>query len=59
MRPFEKLLLACHYQGEMSREVVDVKDIISVIGMVPLPMNHGASLTRRLQSSAATSLFRY
>ncbi|TBU21771.1 hypothetical protein BD311DRAFT_677574 [Dichomitus squalens] len=30
-------LLACRYQGEASREVIDVKEIASVIAMVPLP----------------------
>ncbi|TBU45493.1 hypothetical protein BD309DRAFT_860050, partial [Dichomitus squalens] len=30
-------LLACRYQGEASRKVIDVKEIASVIAMVPLP----------------------
>ncbi|TBU25335.1 hypothetical protein BD311DRAFT_669840 [Dichomitus squalens] len=29
-------LMACRYQGDQSRKVVDVKDIISVVAMVPL-----------------------
>ncbi|TBU36354.1 hypothetical protein BD309DRAFT_878514 [Dichomitus squalens] len=29
-------LMACQYQGDTSREVVPVKDIVSVIAMVPL-----------------------
>ncbi|KAI0736013.1 hypothetical protein C8Q76DRAFT_590502, partial [Earliella scabrosa] len=31
------VLLACQYQGDRSREVIDVKEIRSVVGMVPLP----------------------
>lgn len=31
-------LLVCNYQGDASREVVDVKDFISSVAMVPLPM---------------------
>ncbi|KAI0355296.1 hypothetical protein OH77DRAFT_1540048 [Trametes cingulata] len=32
------VLLACRYQGALSREVVDIKDIRSVVAMVPLPL---------------------
>ncbi|CDO77865.1 hypothetical protein BN946_scf184612.g2 [Trametes cinnabarina] len=32
------ILLACRYQGQRSREVVNIKDIQSVIAMVPLPL---------------------
>ncbi|KAH9849540.1 hypothetical protein C2E23DRAFT_737167 [Lenzites betulinus] len=34
------VLLACHYQGETSCKVIDIRDIISVIGMFPLLVNH-------------------
>ena len=27
-----------HDQGAASREVIDVKDIVSIVGMVPLPL---------------------
>ncbi len=37
MRKTYGVLVACCYQGDTSRAVVDVKDIISVVGMVPLP----------------------
>ncbi|KAI0364295.1 hypothetical protein BV20DRAFT_956494 [Pilatotrama ljubarskyi] len=32
------VLLACRYQGQRSREVVNIKDIQSVVAMVPLPL---------------------
>ena len=31
------VLLACNYQGDLSREVVNIKEIASVVGMIPLP----------------------
>ncbi|KAI1790660.1 hypothetical protein LXA43DRAFT_890633, partial [Ganoderma leucocontextum] len=30
-------LMACRYRGDGSREVVDARDIVSVVAMVPLP----------------------
>ncbi|KAH9847975.1 hypothetical protein C2E23DRAFT_740410 [Lenzites betulinus] len=37
LRETQDVLLACRYQGAQSREVVDIKDIVSVVAMVPLP----------------------
>lgn len=37
-RETNSVLLACRYQGAASREVVAIKDIVSVVAMVPLPM---------------------
>ncbi|CDO78241.1 hypothetical protein BN946_scf184571.g4 [Trametes cinnabarina] len=32
------VVCACSYEGTSSREVIDVKDIVAVVAMVPLPM---------------------
>lgn len=34
----ENTVLACNHPGEADREVVEVKDIASVVAMVPLPL---------------------
>ncbi|TBU42774.1 hypothetical protein BD309DRAFT_865630, partial [Dichomitus squalens] len=36
VREFHGTLLACRYQGDVSREVIEVKQIATVIAMVPL-----------------------
>ncbi|OSD05297.1 hypothetical protein PYCCODRAFT_1362416 [Trametes coccinea BRFM310] len=35
------VLTVCHYEGDMRRAVVNVKDIVGVVGMVPFPERPG------------------
>ncbi|CDO70170.1 hypothetical protein BN946_scf185009.g21 [Trametes cinnabarina] len=51
------VLLACGYQGTASREVVDIKDITSVVAMVPLPKRAEEAAHPRAEELYAARFF--